>query len=132
MIAADELERTRIALRSLQGQNAMLRQLVAIHDRLGALVLQGEHAQERRDAVLRQLERHSIEARPVWKPMHLQPLYAGAPFFEHAPGQDVGARLFAGGLCLPSGSNLSPQDIERVIGHLRRAFDAADRLHALV
>jgi sugar diacid utilization regulator len=41
VIAADELERTRIALRSMQGQNAMLRQLVAIHDRLGALVLQG-------------------------------------------------------------------------------------------
>jgi dTDP-4-amino-4,6-dideoxygalactose transaminase len=99
---------------------------------LTALVLDGPHAGERRDAVLRQLERHSIEARPVWKPMHLQPLYAGAPYFEHAPGDDVSARLFAGGLCLPSGSNLRPQDMDRVIGHLRRALGAADRLHAVV
>jgi dTDP-4-amino-4,6-dideoxygalactose transaminase len=99
---------------------------------LTALVLDGPHASERRDAVLRQLERHSIEARPVWKPMHLQPLYAGAPYFEHAPGDDVSARLFAGGLCLPSGSNLQPQDMDRVLGHLRRALGAADRLHAVV
>ena len=98
---------------------------------LSAVVLRGERASERRDAVLRQLERHSIEARPVWKPMHQQPLFAGAPYFEHEPGNDVGARLFAGGLCLPSGSNLTPQDVDRVIGHLRRAFAAADRSHAL-
>lgn len=90
---------------------------------LTCLQLQGEGAQDRRDAVLRQLERHAIEARPVWKPMHLQPLYREAPYFAHAPGQDVAARLFAAGLCLPSGSSMSEAQLDRVIGHLRRALE---------
>jgi dTDP-4-amino-4,6-dideoxygalactose transaminase len=72
-----------------------------------AFTLEGEDAAARRDRVLRSLERHSIEARPVWKPMHLQPLYRGAPYFPHAEGEDVSAGLFEAGICLPSGSNLA-------------------------
>jgi dTDP-4-amino-4,6-dideoxygalactose transaminase len=94
-------------------------------------VLRGPDAARRRDALLRQLERHSIEARPVWKPMHLQPLYAGAPYFAHREGEDIAAGLFEAGVCLPSGSNLTPEQLERVIGQLHRAFDLA-RPHALV
>lgn len=81
----------------------------------------GADASQRRDRVLRSLERHLIEARPVWKPMHQQPLFAGAPYFAHAEGEDVSSRLFEAGLCLPSGSNLTDAQIERVIDHLRRA-----------
>ena len=90
---------------------------------LSCLQLRGPDAQSRRDAVLRRLERHAIEARPVWKPMHLQPLFAGAPYFAHAEGVDVSAGLFEAGLCLPSGSNLSTAQHERVIEHLRHALD---------
>lgn len=97
---------------------------------LTCLVLDG--AGERRDAVLRSMERHSIEARPVWKPMHLQPLYRGAPYFAHREGEDVAAALFAAGLCLPSGSNLADEQLERVIGHLRRALGRAEAPGALV
>ncbi|GAC1600277.1 MAG: aminotransferase class I/II-fold pyridoxal phosphate-dependent enzyme [Ramlibacter sp.] len=92
---------------------------------LTCLTLGGEQTQRRRDLVLRNLERHSIEARPVWKPMHLQPLFARAPFFGHQPGQDVAAALFDAGICLPSGSNLTGAQIERVIDHLRRALSLA-------
>jgi dTDP-4-amino-4,6-dideoxygalactose transaminase len=99
---------------------------------LTCLTLQGAAAQARRDGVLRFLERHSIEARPVWKPMHLQPLYAGAPYFAHDDGQDVAAGLFDAGLCLPSGSNMSPADLERVIALLRRALHAGKSHDALV
>lgn len=74
------------------------------------------------EAIMRTLERHSIEARPVWKPMHLQPLFAGAPFFAHAPSEDVAQRLFRTGVCLPSGSNMSAEQQDRVIEHLRRAL----------
>jgi dTDP-4-amino-4,6-dideoxygalactose transaminase len=98
---------------------------------LTCLVLRGPDAGPRRDALLRQLERHSIEARPVWKPMHLQPLYAGAPYFTHQEGDDVSAGLFEAGVCLPSGSNLTTEQLERVIGQLHRAFDLS-RTHALV
>ena len=80
---------------------------------------------ERRDLVLRALERHSIEARPVWKPMHLQPLFRGAPYFPHADG-DVAGSLFEAGICLPSGSNLTPEQQSRVIEQLRRALQLAE------
>ena len=56
------------------------------------------------------LEADNIEARPVWKPMHLQPAYSG---FETVGGE-VSERLFADGLCLPSGSAMTLDDIKRV------------------
>ena len=92
---------------------------------LTCCVLQGAQASRKRDLVLKGLERHSIEARPVWKPMHLQPLFAGAPYFIHSEGHDVSATLFDAGFCLPSGSNLTDSQIDHVIGHLRRALSLA-------
>ena len=89
---------------------------------LSCLTLQESYGSRARDLLLKALERHSIEARPVWKPMHLQPLFADAPYFAHEEGSDVAARLFANGLCLPSGSNLSDAQIDQVIATLRRAL----------
>ncbi len=63
-----------------------------------------------RDAVRRHLEAAGIEARPVWKPLHLQPVFAGA---EHLGGA-VAEDLFNRGLCLPSSSQLSGAHIARV------------------
>jgi dTDP-4-amino-4,6-dideoxygalactose transaminase len=97
---------------------------------LTSMTLAGPDAAQRRDHVLRSLERHSIEARPVWKPMHLQPLFRGAAYFAHAPGQDVSARLFDAGICLPSGSNMAEDQLARVIDHLRRALVRAEALGA--
>ena len=57
------------------------------------------------------LAEDNIEARPVWKPMHLQPVFATARMF----GGAVCERLFANGLCLPSGTQMSPDDISRVV-----------------
>lgn len=70
-----------------------------------------------RETVRQQLDAAGIEARPVWKPMHLQPLYAGCSVTGGAVADD----LFARGLCLPSGSSLSEADLERVVGVIRRA-----------
>lgn len=64
-----------------------------------------------RDVLRVALERDDIEARPVWKPMHLQPVYKDCRMF----GGAVGRRLFEAGICLPSGSNLTPGDRERVL-----------------
>ena len=99
---------------------------------LTCFCLDGPDAGARRDRLMRSLELHAIEARPVWKPMHLQPLFAGAPYFEHAPGDDVAARLFAAGLCLPSGSNLSTEQQDRVIAHLRWVLEKDEVNRALV
>jgi len=52
-----------------------------------------------------------IESRPLWKPMHLQPIFADCPFY----GDGTSDKLFLKGLCLPSGSNLSTKDLDRVI-----------------
>jgi pyridoxal phosphate-dependent aminotransferase EpsN len=65
-----------------------------------------------REAVRMALERDNIEARPLWKPMHLQPIYADCPVY----GGAVGRRLFEVGLCLPSGSALTEADRERILG----------------
>jgi len=61
------------------------------------------------------LDAAGIEARPAWKPMHLQPLYRDAPMF----GGEVAARVFRTGLCLPSGSGLTDADLERIIDAVR-------------
>ncbi len=58
------------------------------------------------------LEKNNIESRPLWKPMHLQPVFKGAPYY----GNGVSDSLFQRGLCLPSGSNLSREELERVVG----------------
>lgn len=72
-----------------------------------------------REAIRLALEADNIEARPLWKPMHLQPVFAGAPFF----GGDTAERLFDIGLCLPSGSNLTEGDFERIFGVLDGVFE---------
>ena len=99
---------------------------------LTCFTLFGQNPQARRDRILKSLERHSIEARPVWKPMHLQPLFRGAPYFMHADDRDVSAELFGGGICLPSGSNLTDGQLQYVIDHLRRALSQPEDAHAAV
>lgn len=64
------------------------------------------------------LEAHNIESRPLWKPMHLQPVFASAP----AIGGDKAARAFERGLCLPSGSAMSTGDVDRVCDLIERAM----------
>ncbi|WBA41890.1 DegT/DnrJ/EryC1/StrS family aminotransferase [Hymenobacter canadensis] len=69
--------------------------------------------------LLRQhLEARNIESRPLWKPLHLQPLFAGVPMF----GGEVCADLFTHGLCLPSGSALTEADLQRIAETIRDAF----------
>jgi FlaA1/EpsC-like NDP-sugar epimerase/dTDP-4-amino-4,6-dideoxygalactose transaminase len=70
------------------------------------------------DAVRRALETENIEARPVWKPLHLQPVFAGC----ETVGGAVSERLFSQGLCLPSGSAMTEDDVQRVIKAVRGAF----------
>jgi dTDP-4-amino-4,6-dideoxygalactose transaminase len=60
------------------------------------------------------LAHDNIECRPLWKPMHLQPVFAGAPYY----GEDICENLFNSGLCLPSGSNLSEKELFRVVNQI--------------
>ncbi len=70
----------------------------------------------------------NIEARPVWKPLHLQPLFNGAKFYEHPELGAVSERLFQEGLCLPSGSGMSETDQNRVIDTVQEVFNSFAKL----
>ena len=67
------------------------------------------------------LEAEGIEARPVWKPLHLQPVFSGCP----ARKGGVAESIFRKGLCLPSGSALSEEDLNRIIRIVRGMAGAA-------
>ena len=62
------------------------------------------------------MEEVDIESRPIWKPMHLQPVFKDAPFF----GDGTSEKLFESGLCIPSGSNLEQDDLTRVANCFNR------------
>jgi dTDP-4-amino-4,6-dideoxygalactose transaminase len=64
------------------------------------------------------METENIETRPLWKPMHLQPVFAGYPVYLNG----VSERLFNLGLCLPSGSNLSDREKERIISCFKKTL----------
>lgn len=63
-----------------------------------------------RDDVLKAMEEENIEARPLWKPLHLQPIFSSCKVV----GGEVAEGLFGQGLCLPSGSNMTVEDLDRV------------------
>lgn len=71
-----------------------------------------------RDFVRLKLDVENIESRPLWKPMHMQPVYEGAKFF----GSGVCEKLFEQGLCLPSGSNLTEEEFQRIFIALANIF----------
>jgi pyridoxal phosphate-dependent aminotransferase EpsN len=71
-----------------------------------------------RETIRTHLDSLNIEARPVWKPMHLQPLYSGYEIV----GGEVADELFEFGLCVPSGSNLEDEDRHRVVEAIRSCF----------
>jgi len=81
---------------------------------LNVVYLKDERA---RDAAIRRLAKAGIEARPVWKPMHLQPVFAGSRKVRVFGGA-VAEDLFRRGICLPSGAALTRSDLRRIIGKL--------------
>lgn len=82
---------------------------------LSVITVEPERFGATREDIRLALEAQNIEARPVWKPMHLQPVFRGC----EAVGGSVAADLFDRGLCLPSGSNLTETDLARVVGVVR-------------
>lgn len=73
--------------------------------------------------ILEALEKENIESRPIWKPMHMQPIFKKYPFFNHnAKGISISEELFKNGICLPSDTNMTKKEQERVIGIIRNLF----------
>ena len=68
-----------------------------------------------REDLCRALETEGIESRPLWKPMHLQPVFANCPYY----GNGVSKKLFTNGLCIPSSSVLTSEDLDRVVDTIK-------------
>lgn len=86
---------------------------------LTALSIDPDKTGVSREDIRLMLLEHQIESRPLWKPMHLQPLYAGANY--HGSGLDE--NLFENGLCLPSGSDMTDEQQEEVIDRVATLLD---------
>jgi pyridoxal phosphate-dependent aminotransferase EpsN len=86
---------------------------------LTAVTIDPAHTGVTREDIRLMLLEHQIEARPLWKPMHMQPLYAGALYH----GSGVDEALFAHGLCLPSGSDMTDDQQDEVIGRVLQLLD---------
>ena len=74
------------------------------------------------DEILERLFAHNAEGRPIWKPMHLQPIYRDHAFVMR-DSRDVGADIFHRGLCLPSDNKMTPQEQDRIIEMVRSCFE---------
>jgi len=72
-----------------------------------------------KDMVIGALGNDNIECRPLWKPMHLQPVFKRSPSYLNGTADD----LFQRGMCIPSGSNLSNDDLDRVVEGVKKCFD---------
>jgi dTDP-4-amino-4,6-dideoxygalactose transaminase len=81
-------------------------------------------------SVIEHLASQRIEARRVWKPMHLQPLFADNAYWPHHDGESVSEHLFKVGLCLPSGSNLTRTMQQRVTDQLASIFNDSQNVHS--
>jgi|TARA_Y100000310_G_C20690751_1_gene822048 pyridoxal phosphate-dependent aminotransferase EpsN len=74
------------------------------------------------ESILEKFSLENIEARPLWKPMHLQPVFNGFPFITTQKTVGLSDKFFKRGLCLPSGSNLNQDDQNRIISIINNIF----------
>lgn len=87
---------------------------------LTALTINPAQTGVSREDIRLMLLEHEIESRPLWKPMHMQPLYRGTPYY----GSGVDERLFEQGLCLPSGSDMANPEQDEVIERVAALLDS--------
>jgi dTDP-4-amino-4,6-dideoxygalactose transaminase len=85
---------------------------------LTCIVVNPDEAGFTREDLRLRMERENIETRPLWKPMHLQPVFACCPYY----GDNTEGRLFDDGLCLPSGPILTDEDIQRVVDVIKKMY----------
>jgi len=82
---------------------------------LTALTIDPDKTGVTRTEIIEKLEESNIEARPVWKPVHLQPLFEKYEYYPHKQSKSISDELFENGLCLPSGSNMTKEQQEKII-----------------
>jgi pyridoxal phosphate-dependent aminotransferase EpsN len=109
-------ERYRAALSPLQGIQFMPELANSRSTRwLTALTIDPLQTKVSPKEIIEALAENEVEARHVWKPMHLQPLFQTHEYFPHSLDMSCSDQLFHRGLCLPSSSNLTEEDQDRII-----------------
>ncbi|WP_246943879.1 aminotransferase class I/II-fold pyridoxal phosphate-dependent enzyme [Bacillus pinisoli] len=86
---------------------------------LTALTIDEDEAGVSVSDLLSILSAENIEARPVWKPLHLQPVFKNNKYYSHSDHLSISEELFNRGICLPSGSNMSEEDVDTIINHIK-------------
>ena len=82
-------------------------------------ILISDNSEINREDIRLELLKNNIESRPLWKPMHLQPVFNSYDLFNNGVSED----LFNRGLCLPSGSNMNENDLNRVINVIKGLYE---------
>lgn len=96
---------------------------------LSCMTLKEESSVKPLDIILA-LEKRNIESRPIWKPMHLQPYFEKYEFFNHDEnGQSIAEDIFNRGICLPSDTKMTEEEIDKVIGIVRSCFEKMEALN---
>lgn len=85
---------------------------------LSAIIINPEITGKTREDLRLEFLEDNIESRPLWKPMHMQPIFADAPYY----GTNISEKLFDDGLCLPSGSNLTNEERQRIASKIKKVF----------
>lgn len=85
---------------------------------LTCMAFQGENGNTKRDYLIDAMSENNIECRPLWKPMHIQPVFESYPYY----GDNYSVNLFKTGICLPSGSNMTEEDLERIKSVIDRLY----------
>ncbi len=73
--------------------------------------------------IIETLAKHNVEARPIWKPMHLQPIYKSSDFVKSNDKKDAGSDIFERGLCLPSDIKMTPEEQDKIIEIIKACFE---------
>jgi pyridoxal phosphate-dependent aminotransferase EpsN len=97
---------------------------------LTALTVDAKEAGVSVETLIERLAEENIEARLVWKPLHMQPLFEGIAYYPHSDNDNVSERLFQSGLCLPSGSSMTEEEQDRVITCIQKSILKAKSISA--
>ena len=86
---------------------------------LSCIVIDEQEAGFSREDVRLSLEKENIESRPLWNPLHLQPIFKDCKSYTNGVSED----LFNRGLCLPSGTSMKNKDLERVVSKIKELYE---------
>ncbi|HEY2420681.1 MAG TPA: aminotransferase class I/II-fold pyridoxal phosphate-dependent enzyme [Neobacillus sp.] len=100
---------------------------------LTAFILNAREANSTVAEILKDLEEENIEARCVWKPLQLQPIFQGLKYYPHETDENISEHLFENGICLPSGSSMTMEDQFRVINCVKNTiYKGLSERHSMI